>query len=1014
MTARPAGRVAVAALILASACGGGGGTTPRSPALTVSIGGAASGGRVTSAPPGIDCPGACSARFADGTPVTLTATASSGHVFDGWGGACGGTGPCAVTLASDLAVEARFDGPTDVAVTHPFGHLGFPLSLLPGESRSVLLWTVLERGAAGSVTLSVSGLPAGVTGGIAPPTVPSGGGTTLSVVAAPDAPPTPVPLDASLVASTAYGIRSAALPVEVRSPRISHGPVDLAYETDGVHPPTSALVLETVPGYDVGRLVRIDLASLLAVRTVATGVVTPAGAAGIGAPRALDVNVPATHALVAHALGLTRVDLRLPADQAPELPAPSLGALGGVRWETPSTALVTECGEAPGCAAGRLSRVDLDAGAVTRVTTVPLDDPAHVLRAGAVHVAERGAGRVVSIADDGTVVPVAVGLDRPTSLAPSAGGGLLATEEGGRVSAVGPHGGPVPYLDLPFPGGPLAVARSPWSVQEALVASRDGGRVARLRLLGREPTVSGPAPGAGRLWAPRAFLPAPGGGHLVTDCGPGGEAGCAVTGRLVRLSAGVVTEIVTGLADPHGLASDPGDADAFLVAERAAGRLLRVHAATGAVEVVASGLAQPWGVTTRGTVTALVSAADGVHEVHLYFGTVTPVAPLAATCGPANHGRGIAAGYAFPPGGGAGVEVAWVAEACPPQVTRVTLATGERTPHPLAVSDPRSVHGWYEPVVVDAGQGGRIFGGGVAYASGLGPVVDGLLASTAHQVTWLTEAGIAEAAEWTRTSTLLQGLDRPTGIALEPSGTGALLVDCGGTPGCEATGRLLAIDLVSGASTTLWTGLTAPAAVARESPLRVLVADCETAASCAASGRLSRVEGAERTTVAGGLADPAWVAVEPSGETALVAERAGGAITRVDLGTGAKTTVAGGLRHPRQVVLEGSGAIALAAEDGRVVRVDLATGAVEPEVSWEVHRFVVLPPYGHLGMLPRPDAPGPGQLLAVGARLTGAVEVWGAPLLDAADTAIWVPALGRLVLTERRSGTGAVSWITPP
>src|SRR5690349_13602294 len=43
-------------------------------------------GTVTSNPAGIDCTPSCSAIFAEGTSVTLTATAATGSNFTGWSG----------------------------------------------------------------------------------------------------------------------------------------------------------------------------------------------------------------------------------------------------------------------------------------------------------------------------------------------------------------------------------------------------------------------------------------------------------------------------------------------------------------------------------------------------------------------------------------------------------------------------------------------------------------------------------------------------------------------------------------------------------------------------------------------------------------------------------------------------------------------------------------------------------------------------------------------------------------
>jgi hypothetical protein len=75
--------------------------------LTASINGTGSGS-VTSAPAGINCGSTCVASFAEGTPVTLTATAFSGSTFLGWAGGCSGAGTCSVTMGSDQTVMAFF------------------------------------------------------------------------------------------------------------------------------------------------------------------------------------------------------------------------------------------------------------------------------------------------------------------------------------------------------------------------------------------------------------------------------------------------------------------------------------------------------------------------------------------------------------------------------------------------------------------------------------------------------------------------------------------------------------------------------------------------------------------------------------------------------------------------------------------------------------------------------------------------------------------------------------------
>ncbi len=74
--------------------------------LTVTSG---TGGTVTSAPSGISCGSTCSADYASGTSVTLTATPTSGYTFSAWGGACSGTAStCTVDMTAAKSVSASF------------------------------------------------------------------------------------------------------------------------------------------------------------------------------------------------------------------------------------------------------------------------------------------------------------------------------------------------------------------------------------------------------------------------------------------------------------------------------------------------------------------------------------------------------------------------------------------------------------------------------------------------------------------------------------------------------------------------------------------------------------------------------------------------------------------------------------------------------------------------------------------------------------------------------------------
>jgi len=70
-------------------------------------------GTVSATPNGNDralnCGGACSAKFTDGTVVTLTAIPPDGKTFVNWSGGCTGTSPvCSLAISKDTSVQAVF------------------------------------------------------------------------------------------------------------------------------------------------------------------------------------------------------------------------------------------------------------------------------------------------------------------------------------------------------------------------------------------------------------------------------------------------------------------------------------------------------------------------------------------------------------------------------------------------------------------------------------------------------------------------------------------------------------------------------------------------------------------------------------------------------------------------------------------------------------------------------------------------------------------------------------------
>ncbi|MEM7016520.1 MAG: Calx-beta domain-containing protein [Pseudomonadota bacterium] len=79
-------------------------------------------GTLSSNPMGIDCPTDCSAPYAIGTLVTLTATPAAGWQFDSWGDACAGNTnptPTSVALSADLTCSVTF---TEIPIP---GEVGF-------------------------------------------------------------------------------------------------------------------------------------------------------------------------------------------------------------------------------------------------------------------------------------------------------------------------------------------------------------------------------------------------------------------------------------------------------------------------------------------------------------------------------------------------------------------------------------------------------------------------------------------------------------------------------------------------------------------------------------------------------------------------------------------------------------------------------------------------------------------------------------------------------------------------
>lgn len=157
--------------LLLSACGGGGGggggaggivfppgggnpspapaptPEPTTVQLEVQVSGS---GRVRSQPAGIDCADHCTAAFAPGTEVVLTAAPAAGQVLSGWSGACSGTGStCTVRMDAALTVAAAF-APTPPpvgwgdALALSAAGASLPRVAIDAQGRALLVWRQLE------------------------------------------------------------------------------------------------------------------------------------------------------------------------------------------------------------------------------------------------------------------------------------------------------------------------------------------------------------------------------------------------------------------------------------------------------------------------------------------------------------------------------------------------------------------------------------------------------------------------------------------------------------------------------------------------------------------------------------------------------------------------------------------------------------------------------------------------------------------------------------------------------
>ncbi len=81
-------------------------------------------GAISSSPAGIDCGGTCSASYAAGTTVTLTATPAVSSVLTGWSGCIASGNTCTVVMSKAQSVKATFTGPQALTVKNSSANKG--------------------------------------------------------------------------------------------------------------------------------------------------------------------------------------------------------------------------------------------------------------------------------------------------------------------------------------------------------------------------------------------------------------------------------------------------------------------------------------------------------------------------------------------------------------------------------------------------------------------------------------------------------------------------------------------------------------------------------------------------------------------------------------------------------------------------------------------------------------------------------------------------------------------------
>ncbi len=163
---------------------------------------------------------------------------------------------------------------------------------------------------------------------------------------------------------------------------------------------------------------------------------------------------------------------------------------------------------------------------------------------------------------------------------------------------------------------------------------------------------------------------------------------------------------------------------------------------------------------------------------------------------------------------------------------------------------------------------------------------------------------------------------------------GPLLAQCTPTVAFvtdQNQGRLLAVDLATGATVPVAFGLNVPMGVDLDPTESIAyVADWQ-------SGRLLKIDLTTHaiTPVASGLSNPADVDVNNAGTIAYLVQQTSGVLSAVDLASGTVTPIATGLSGPAGISLDRNERFAFVTEKaiGRLTSVNLSTGGKVVEAS---------------------------------------------------------------------------------